>query len=218
MQLRKKVHDCRALLHQKSRALSSVKTEKSPLECNIKLPKLKILNFCDNSKDLLAFDSFRATFMNAMSSFSEITDVTKLIYLESLLGGRALSLIEHLPVNEYAFDEAWKLLEDEFLDKDFLVNSILSELINWPSCGNLTITMEFSTFLKSKLLSLRRVGFYFEERNTPGNVLLCNLVRAKLPAFFMQEICRRSGEGYQSVNDFSDFANDICRMFKKGKV
>ena len=66
----------------------------------LKLPKVKISCFSDNSVNLFAFYQFKISFLNAMSSVEGITSANKLVYLKSYLKGRALTLIENFPIND----------------------------------------------------------------------------------------------------------------------
>ena len=220
--LEQKVLKCRDHLakFKKSRTVSNTLPSRSDSPhqrsaCNLKLPELKLMIFDDNNSDLFAFDSFRSSFCNAMASFSGITNIEKIIYLKSSLRGRALALVEHLPVNEDSFDEAWQLLEDEFYDADFLLNSVISKIIDYPKCSDLNSTMEFCTSLKSWVLNLRKMNYDFETVETAGNLIMSNLVRSKIPTFFLQELCRRSGVGYPSLNHFLEYSSEMAKMFKK---
>ena len=57
-----------------------------------------------------------------MSSVQGVTPSVKLVYLKSYLEGRALSLIENLPIVDNSYTTAWQLLEEELLDKDLLIS------------------------------------------------------------------------------------------------
>ena len=118
---------------------------------NLKLPELKIANFADNSKDPFEFFRFYSSFNNALNSIQGVSKAVKLVYLKAYLYGRALQLVENLPIEEDSYDIAWNLLKSEFFDKDLLVNDTLSSIINWPCNESLEQTMKFITYLKSKL-------------------------------------------------------------------
>ena len=66
----------------------------------LKLPGLKIVRFSDNSSNLFAFFQFKSSFINAMESISGVALTTKLVCLKSYLSGRALTLIENLPITD----------------------------------------------------------------------------------------------------------------------
>ena len=81
---------------------------------NIKLPELKIASFADNSNDSFEFFRFCTSFNNALNSFKGVTKAVKLVYLKSYLQGRALALVENLPIEDDNYDLAWSLLRSEF--------------------------------------------------------------------------------------------------------
>ena len=215
-----KVLKCRNEISKLIKASPNFQSVASPPvnKCNLKLPELKLTSFSDNSSDPFAFDSFRTSFINVMSSFSDISNIEKMIYLKSALKGRALVLIENIPINESSFDDAWKLLEEELFDRDFLVNSVISKILDYENCNDLNACVEFSSYLKSKLLNLKKMNYDFREDASAGNLLLSHIVRSKLPSFFLQELCRRSNVGFPTVNQFIDLGSEIFKMFKKSNV
>ena len=168
-----KVLKCRNEISKLIKASPNFQSVASPPvnKCNLKLPELKLTSFSDNSSDPFAFDSFRTSFINVMSSFSDISNIEKMIYLKSALKGRALVLIENIPIKESSFDDAWKLLEEEFFDRDFLVNSVISKILDYENCNDLNACVEFSSYLKSKLLNLKKMNYDFREDASAGNSL-----------------------------------------------
>ena len=150
-----------------------------------------------------------------MLSFPSMSSIEKMIYLKSSLRGQALSLIDNIPIDDMSFEQAWKLLEDEYYDKEFLIDAIMNKIIEYPKCSNIDNTLEFCTFLKFNLINLKKIGHDFEKIGSAGNLLISKIVRMKLPNFFIQELCRRSHVSYPSINQFLTNAHDIGIMFKK---
>ena len=144
------------------------------------MPELKIVRFSDNSSNLLAFFTFKSSFINAMESISGVALTTKLVYLKSYLSGRALTLIENLPITDENYVAAWNILEEELLDEGFLIDQGLTEIVAWPSCRSLEDTMRFTTHLKCKLTELQKFNVNLLLENSAGNILLSNTVRNKL--------------------------------------
>ena len=68
----------------------------------VKLPELKINNFSDNTSNNFFFH-FQNKFQTTMSSVQGVTPSVKLVYLKSYLEGRALSLIENLPIVDNSY-------------------------------------------------------------------------------------------------------------------
>lgn len=181
---------------------------------NMKMPQLKIQTFSDNSGDLFAFESFRSSFLNAMSSFPSITNIEKMIYLKSSLTGQALSLVDHMKVDDSSFDQAWELLESEYFDVEFIVDSVLDQILNYAYCNGVDHVISFNTFLKSKVLNLSKLGYRFEN-NTSGDLLLSKIIRSKLPKFILQELSRKTGDSFPSVKQILGNLIDICKLHHK---
>ena len=151
---------------------------------NLKLPEFKIANFADNSKNPFDFFIFYSSFDNALNRIQGISKTVKLVYLKAYLYGRALQLVENLPIEDDSYDIAWNLLKSEFFDKDLLVNDTLSSIINWPYNESLEQTMKFITYLKSKLFELKKFDLDFLKENSAGEILLSNIVQSKLCGVF----------------------------------
>ena len=58
-----------------------------------------------------------------------VSKCTKLAYLKSYISVRALTLIKNLPITEDNFDAAFQILDGEFFDKDLIINSTLTEIV-----------------------------------------------------------------------------------------
>ena len=68
---------------------------------------------------------------------------SKLIFLRSSLGGRALSLVENLVTSDASYHDALKLLDDEFLDREFIFNEISNKIITSDPLTSLDKPMIF---------------------------------------------------------------------------
>ena len=166
-------------LKSNSTSSTNSSTKLSSDHLRIKLPELKLPTFSDNAADLFAYYRFKFAFLNLLSSVEEVSKCTKLVYSKSNLSERALTLIENLPITENNFDAAFQILDDQFIDEDLIINSTLTEMVQWPICKTLENNMQFITHLKSKLCELDNLNVSFND-NSSGNILLSNFVRSKL--------------------------------------
>ena len=113
-----------------------------------------------------------------MSSVQDVTPSVKLVYLKSYLEGRALSLIENLPIVDNSYTTDWQLLEEEFFDKDLIINETLSKIINYKPCLSLESNSDFLIIIKSKTEELSKFNLDFCVDGSPGNVLVSNIIRS----------------------------------------
>ena len=188
-----------------------------PPPLNVKMPELKVSLFSDNSKDPFEFFRFIGTFKNAFNSVAGVTRAVKLVYLKSYCRGRALSLIENLAIEDSSFDLAMDLLHEEFMDEDYLINQTLSEIINYKKCYCLESSMELLTFLKTKIAEIAKVGIKFSPK-CAGDILLSNIVRSKLYKTFLQEISRKTGKNYPSLNEIMEHSANVYKLLKPSEA
>ena len=179
---------------------------------HLKLPELKINHFSNNEKDSFEFFRFLGSFNNAMDSIPGVKNSVKLVYLKSYLSGRALALIENLPINDSSFDSAMTLLSHEFLDKQLLINDTLSSIVDHKVCTSLQLNTNFISFVKAKLSELNNFNIDFFIQDSPGEILMSNIVRSKLFKPFFKELCRRMGTNYPSVSNIINEATSISKL------
>lgn len=124
----------------KARAKAVVKTEvkkeesqeaRSPqrekFKETIHLPKLAIAKF---SGDIEKFREFMDMFVVTIHKNKRLEDVEKFMYLKSYLEGDAEELLEGLPRTDANYAFAMQLLEENYGNKEVLINNHVSKLIN----------------------------------------------------------------------------------------
>ena len=87
----------------------------------LKLPEIKLPSFSDNNENIFDYLNFKLLFSNTIKLYDYLpttTTTTKFTMLKNYLKGRALSLIENLTLDEEVYKNAWKLLDQVFLDKE----------------------------------------------------------------------------------------------------
>ena len=182
------------------------------LPVRLKLPEIKIGVFNDNSSDPFNFFRFKSSFHNALDSFEDTPNCVKLVYLKSYLRGRALSMIENLPITDDNLELAWDMLEEEFMDVDLLINDTLSEIISWKVCTTLNECQHFITNLKVKLVELQKLNLDFFTDDSSGAVLISHIIRTKLYIPFLQELCRKLSNNYPTAKDILDNYSSIYEL------
>ena len=93
----------------------------------IHLPKLNIDKYAG---DIEEFREFMDIFQVSIHRNRRLTDVEKFMYLKSYLEGDAKELLEGLPRTDANYAFALELLEENYGNKEVLVNNHVSKLIN----------------------------------------------------------------------------------------
>ena len=190
-------------------------SETSKSGTKFKLPELKLPTFSDCSSGHFEYLNFSSTFTNTISLIPNLSPAVKFMYLKNCLQGKALSLIENLPVSESVYDEAWNLLDGFFKDTDKIVNLIFSD-INHKVCNNVKETEAFIVKVQQKKLELNKLEVTFVN-DSAGEKLLSHIVRGKLPKFFVQEIVRKTNTNYPSTCQIEEHYINIIKMFATNK-
>jgi hypothetical protein len=90
----------------------------------VKLPQLDLPKF---SGDVLMWTSFRDLFTSMVHN-QAISDSQKLQYLKTSLTGEAAALIQSIDVTDANYQEAWRILGDQYQNERYLIHSHLQSL------------------------------------------------------------------------------------------
>ena len=140
-----------------------------------RLPKLELPHFGGNPLEWTAFwDQF-----SAMVDDMDMPDITKFVYLRSLLDGEAKATVEGLTLTGPHYKTAWDLLERRYGCKDRIIFSHIQELltIDVPRQAKISVLWKFYNDLVAHIRSLEALG-------TKGNqygVVLTPVVLSHLP-------------------------------------
>jgi hypothetical protein len=174
----------------------------------MKLPALKVPQFENNEADPLAFQKFSVTFESATACYPNLNNEQKLIFLRTLLKGNALSLI----ANQTEFDVAWNVLNTQYFQVDSIIDCLLAPLIDPAPLTSLKSVSEYFTVLRFKIQELSSLGVDCVT-GALGCRLLSKTIRAKLPGYILQEVSRRTGSNYASVENILAHIEDILAMY-----
>lgn len=146
-------------------------------ESTAKLPKLNLPVFSGVITEWLTFwDSYNA----AVHSNTGLSDVQKFTYLKTLLSGSAKEAVGGLA----NFDEAIKLLQDRFGNKDRIISKHMEALLNIESVMSASNTVALRTLydrVETHTRELRALGVAAEAYKC----LLPSVLMKKLP----NELC-----------------------------
>ena len=151
---------------------------------NARLPKLELPKF---GGAILEWDSFWDQFQAGID-FSELPEVTKLVYLKSLLFGEAKHAIEGLPVVSANYKVACEILKERFARPARIIFAHVEKLL---VLGTERQDMTLKAVQDSLLLhirSLERLGVGGDKYG----VILTPLVLSRLPESFRLEWARGS--------------------------
>ena len=181
-----------------------------------KPPPLQCGTFSGEEKDKFAFYNFLTQFKNVIGSRANLTNSAKLSYLIGYLQGYALKVVNHLLINNVNYEIALKLLEEEFLDIDYIVDqtykNVLSARPKFKSETEFIYIKEYINEIRSYLYELKNEGLDFLQDDTPGNSLMSHIVFNKLPNNFKRELITRVKKNYPSLQDIFDNYLDIIRI------
>ena len=80
-----------------------------------------------------------------------LTGAQKLIYLKGYLTGEALNIVENIPVEDDSFDQAVKLLDLNFLDKELIIDKTLNAILSAPEVGQVNDVEAFIRLIINKV-------------------------------------------------------------------
>ncbi|UYV72999.1 hypothetical protein LAZ67_10001432 [Cordylochernes scorpioides] len=126
------------------------------------LPKLELPFFDGKLENWISFSN---VFKTTIIDNSQLTNIVKLQYLKACLKGKALILVNHIPISENNFVLAWDLLEKRYDNKRDLIFNLIQRIIDLPK-----LTIESSTqllFLVDNsyeiIRSLETLGYKLDE-------------------------------------------------------
>ena len=175
-------------------------------------PTLEVPHFSDNKNDPCEYMFFKTALISVLQNMREYSEVDKFTILLQSLGGRARSLVSNRNINDQSIKNAFEVLDATFLDESLIVEKIINFLKNYPNMYTCNSVEEFVTILRCKLADLKQFAIDFEEERSAGNILLSNIIRAKLPEEYLKELKRRTIP-YPSVQDLLKHSNDIGKFF-----
>lgn len=175
------------------------------LNFDLKLPDLKCDYFSGETSSSLEYHTFISQFNNCIGFRSNLSNSIKLSYLKSYLKGYAFKIVQHLQINDQNYEIAIKLLSNEFLDKDHVIECLLNKLQNLSvkpdsSYLNTKIFLNDCRCILSDLL-MYELDFFSAGA---GNTLVSNIIFHKLPILFRQELVRKLSKSSPKVEEIFD--------------
>jgi len=212
--------DCTNYHLELQKTLNEHKTPKSAAPANkapranneAKLPELKCSSFTGEDVDSLKYHDFLTQFKNVVDFRVNLSDSSKFTYLRSYLRGYALKIVQHLTVTGENYSVALKLLENEFLNKEEIVNGLFKKLLSLsPVSDDFQHTKLYLTEIRCILSDLNNYDRNLLTDKT-SEEFISHIVFSKLPVSFRQEAARKLSNNYPSLTQIFENYVEILRM------
>ena len=145
-----------------------------------------------------------------------MSNASKLAYLVGYLRDYALTIIKHLSINDANYGEALRLLEREFLNKPFLIDETLKNIMKaTPSYSNdpeFTSVKVYLNEVRAYVYELRAQGLDFLEDQSAGLAMLSHIVFNKLPLPVKVELIHLLGKTYPNLNEIFDRCHEVIAI------
>ena len=132
--------------------------------------------------------------------------------MKTLLRGKAFSLIESLPSDDASYEAAIDLLDREFLDSDLIIHQIIRKIRYHSAPTELKDIEEFVSFHRFRLVELSKFNLDFQGSETAACILLSDIVRDKLPRFFLVELSRHCKSAYPFIPQLFEYSPNLFKI------
>ena len=183
----------------------------------VKPPSLQCRSFDGSESDKLEFRNFLEQFNNVIDCKTNMTDASKLIYLRGYLRGYAFKVVQHLSVCDQNYAIAIKLLKEEFLDVNFIVDELLKKILTMKPKNefNNNDTRIYINEIRAILYELSKFDYDFMQVGSPGCLFVSHVIYSKLPVHFRREISRKTCNNYPDVNLIFEHYNEIISNLQR---
>ena len=195
-------------------ASAITKLQSAPLK-----PKLQCSTFSGVDVDKLAFKDFLTQFQNCVDAGGSMSNSVKLTYLRGYLTGYAYKIISHLSITDDNYLIAIKLLKDEFLDTEYIVDEYLKQLIhNYPKFDSTFANVrQYLNETRAALHELKTYGVDLMEDGSAGAKLISHIIFDKLPNILKKELISKVNCNFPTIVQIFDNYNDLLKTLSRTK-
>ena len=196
--------------------LAAALSKISEMQREPRTPKVECGVFSGSKEDKLTFKSFMLQFDNVMGNRTHVSDYNKMSYLVSRLKGLAFKHIQHLEITDENYAVCRKSLEDEFLDKEFIIDELFDKILHAkPSFEDDYVGVKsYISEIKAYLQDLKRYENDFTVPG-PGYKLLSHIVFSAMPVSIKREIVHKVNSNYPTLDNIFDNISDIIKTLLK---
>ncbi|XP_071579802.1 uncharacterized protein [Temnothorax nylanderi] len=179
---------------------------------DVKLPTLKLPEFSGNYNEWLLF---KDAFKSLIHDNTALTEIQKFQYLRSSLTGEALQVIGGLATTAANYDNAWDLLIDNYENTKLLINTHLSQLLDFP-----IVSKDKPATIRQLIVHVRTHLKALETLELPvnqWNELLIHLLKNRMDYNTQKswkEETNRDKESKPTLEDFLTFLNKRVRTLE----
>ena len=169
----------------------------------IKLRKIEIKCF---SRDYRCWKSFKETFKAKVHRRTDLTNIEKFTYFQSLLDRTASQAIKGFPLTAENYTVAWRLLNERFGNEQIIISSHMNKILNISPLysPNVRSLRELYDNVEGNVWALENLGFSYEQFSS----LLISMISEKLPNMIKLQISRKLGSGNWNVQNFLACINE----------
>ena len=169
----------------------------------VKLPDIKIKPF---TGDYTNWKSFKETFEATIHSKTNISDIQKFSYLNSLLEKDALQAVKGFKLTAENYKAAWELLNERYGNDQLIISSHMNDIIKLepvftPNVKNLR---KLYDKIDSNVRALANLGINYEQFGS----LLIPIILEKLPNVMKLQVSRKFGSGTWNIELFLASINE----------
>jgi len=178
---------------------------------DLKLPHLTCDNFSGEGTNNLEYHKFIVQFNNIIGSRTSLSNSVKFTYLKGYLRGYALKLINHLQITDENYKIALELLEAEFLNKEALIAELYQKLLEGKPKFDVTF-LQTKLFINEVRCLLADLKVYNKDllAENASKHFISHIIFNKLPMPVRQEMVRKVGNNYPSIDDiFTNYVDVI---------
>ena len=187
------------------RAHDSERVEKA----SVKLSTLQIPRF---DGDIMQFPEFIDMFTSAIHGNKALSDVERLVYLKSYLGGSVLDTISGLTITASNYNIALTLLKERFDKPELVTNAMYNRLVALkPPANKFNSLRRFQNEMES---CLRSLGTACE--NIADGVLL-SLLLSKLPKDVIIALETQKGDGAWTIATLRKYLNNYVESRERAE-
>ena len=147
-------------------AIQDRRRSDEPPVMKVKLPKLSLTSF---NGDPTQWISFWDSFKSSIDENTSLANVEKMKYLQNSLSGDAAETIAGLPITNDNYDEAVKLLEKRFGNKQIIISRHIENLMDLAKISSIEEIRKLRALYdkaEATVRSLRGIGIYTQSYGT----------------------------------------------------
>ena len=184
-------------------------------------PPLECGTFNGKEKDKFAFNNFLNQFNIVIGQKRHLSKSTKLAYLIGYLRDYALSIVKHLSISDDNYEVAVKMLKQEFLDQNFIINETYKNIMlatpNLSSDPDYSSVKTYLNEIRAYIYELKAQGIDLLVKDSAGLSLISHLIFNKLPAEVKGEFIHYLGESYPKLTDVFENYHTVLAILSQTK-